>query len=208
MEALAEFWAWVATIDWTMLNPATFGEWIAQYPEYGLLFAIAFALFVSFTPLPMETIAIMNGLWFGPLVGAIYTWIGALIAATLAFFIAKLIGYPLVKRLLPKRAFGHMEDLVRRRGPPALIAIRMIPAIPFTVINYGAGVTPLKWQTFVWTSALGFVPPTILFVYLGNTMREQPLLGMGLLVVIAIAAFTCAVLISRRMGREASPVAE
>jgi len=205
MEALSDLWAWVMAIDWSMLDPTTFGAWVTQYPEYGLLFAIAFALFVSFTPLPMETLAIMNGMWFGPLLGAIYTWIGALIAATLAFFIAKLIGYPLVKRLLPGKSFARLERTIARNGPPTLIAIRMIPLIPFTVINYGAGVTPVKWQTFVWTSAVGFIPPTILFVFLGNMMGERPVLGLGILAGIAALVFATAILISRR--REASPAA-
>ncbi len=171
------------------LNPQRFGAWIEQYPAWAPLISIAFAIFVSLTPLPMETIAIMNGMWFGPRVGGVLTWVGALIAAMLAFCIAKVLGYPVVRRMMPKGLFRRMEEVVERHGPPMLIMVRMIPLIPFTVINYGAGVTTVKWRTFLWTSAVGFILPTILWVSVGDMMRERPALGILVLTVLAVATF-------------------
>ena len=164
-------------------------EWLNTYPRWAPFIAIGFALFVSLTPLPMETIAIVNGMFFGPVLGSLYTWIGALIASMVAFTIAKTIGYPLVKRLLPDTAFNVMERIVEKDGPPTLVMIRMVPLIPFTVINYGAGVTSLHWFTFLWTSAIGFIPPTIMFVTMGDIMMDNPKLAIGGLVTMAILSF-------------------
>lgn len=171
------------------LTPDQFGEWIEQYPAWAPLIAIGFALFVSLTPLPMETIAIVNGMWFGPVVGGILTWIGALIAAMLAFTIAKLIGFPIVSRLLPKAAFYRMQQAVDDHAPSTLVMVRMIPLIPFTVINYGAGVTTVRWRTFLWTSAVGMAPPTILWVTLGHMMMTEPALAFMILFGLAVFSF-------------------
>jgi uncharacterized membrane protein YdjX (TVP38/TMEM64 family) len=171
------------------LTPDQFEEWVGQYPAWAPLIAIAFALFVSLTPLPMETIAIVNGMWFGPIVGGVLTWVGALIAAMLAFTIAKLIGFPVVSRLLPEAAFLRMQQAVDDHAPSTLVMVRMIPLIPFTVINYGAGVTTVGWRTFLWTSAVGMAPPTILWVMLGHMMRTQPVAAFAILFGLAVVAF-------------------
>jgi len=180
------------------LTPDQFEEWIENYPAWAPLIAIAFAIFVSMTPLPMETIAIVNGMWFGPVLGSLLTWVGAMIAAMLAFFLAKLIGYPLIKRLMPDRTFQRMEDAVNHHGAPTLIMVRMIPLIPFTVINYGAGVTTVSWCTFFWTSALGMLPPTILWVALGDMMRTQPGLAFTILFALAFFSFFAVRVMRRR----------
>ncbi len=199
-------WHTLRSVVWEVINPGQFEDWLQAYPAWAPLIAIGLALFVSLTPLPMETIALINGMWFGPWAGSFFTWLGALIAAMLAFSIAKLIGHPLVKRLLPDRAFARMEEVVDRHGAPTLIMIRMIPLIPFTVINYGAGVTHMRWQTFLWTSALGMIPPTIVFVTLGDRMVEQPVLAFGGLIAIAVSSFFLVRFIRRRM--EPTPAAE
>ena len=186
------------TALWAMLSPENFSAWVEQYPQWAPLIAIGFAIFVSMTPLPMETIAIANGMWFGPIVGGILTWVGAMVAAILAFLIAKLIGFPLVSRCLPKKAFERMQEAVENHGPSTLVMVRMIPLIPFTVINYGAGVTTVSWRTFLWTSGVGMLPPTILWVALGDMMRTRPLVAVAFLVVLALASFFAIKLTRRR----------
>lgn len=171
------------------IDPEQIQDWLNTYPQWAPLIAIGFAIFVSLTPLPMETIALVNGMFFGPLLGSVYTLLGALIAAMIAFAIAKTIGYPFVRRMLPDSAFHTMERIVDKEGAPTLVMIRMVPLIPFTVINYGAGVTSLHWFTFLWTSALGMIPPTILFVTMGDLMLENPKLAIGGLITMAITSF-------------------
>jgi len=173
----------------TSIDPEQIQGWLNTYPQWAPLIAIGFAIFVSLTPLPMETIAIVNGMFFGPVLGSFYTLLGALIAAMIAFTIAKTIGYPFVRRILPDKAFHTMERIVDKEGAPTLVMIRMVPLIPFTVINYGAGVTSLHWFTFLWTSAIGMIPPTVMFVTMGDIMMENPKLALGGLLSMAVFSF-------------------
>lgn len=196
---LAGFFGDIAAwFEWA--SPAQFETWIKDNPMYAPLIAVALVILVSLLPLPMETIAIVNGMMFGPWLGSALTWIGALIAAMLAFCIARLLGFPLMQRFVPEEKFQRFKAITRRHGSPTLIAIRMVPLIPFTVINYGAGITPLRWQTFLWTSAVGLIPPTIVFVALGDLMMSEPLLAWGGLGVIALVSFCVVALIKRRAG--------
>jgi len=197
--ALAQGFDAAALMD--SLTPDQFEEWIENYPAWAPLIAIAFAIFVSMTPLPMETIAIVNGMWFGPVLGGFLTWLGALIAAMLAFCIAKLVGFPLVSRLLPQAAFQRMKEAVDDHAPSTLVMVRMIPLIPFTVINYGAGVTTVSWRTFFWTSAVGMIPPTILWVSLGDMMRTDPALAFVILIGLALVSFLAVKRFRRRWDK-------
>ncbi len=195
--AMAGFFGGVgAWFEWA--NPQQFEAWIRGNPMWAPLIAVGLVVLVSLLPLPIETMAIVNGMMFGPWLGSALTWVGALIAAMIAFCIARFIGHPLVERYLPPRAFQRLESITHAHGAPTLIAIRMIPLLPFTVINYGAGVTPVRWQTFLWTSAVGMIPPTIVFVALGDLMMTDPWLAWGGLGAVALLSFSVVAVINRR----------
>jgi len=141
------------------------------------LMSIMAMVIVSFLPLPAETVAVANGMAFGRWTGFSLTWFGAMIAACLAFYIAKTLGRPLIARILPARMIARFESMIENRGAPFLLFVRMIPFVPYTIVNYGAGLSPVRFSTFFWTSALGMTPPIFAFVSAGAMMRDDPWLG-------------------------------
>jgi len=160
--------------------------------------AVAAMIIVSFLPLPAETVAIANGAVFGRLTGFILTWIGAMIAAFIAFGLARWLGRPVINRILPGQALEKFESLVRRRGAPVLLLARMIPFVPYTVVNYGSGLSPVKFRTYAWTSAVGMAPPIFAFVSIGALMKDQPWIGWVSLAAI-IAVFALLAYYTRRL---------
>jgi len=163
---------------WSFLwDGARYEALIARAGPWAPLMAIAAMIIVSFLPLPAETVAIANGMVFGRVEGFIITWVGAMIAAALAFALARTIARPLVLRFVDAARLAHFERAVDRRGAPFLLLVRMIPLIPYTVVNYGSGIAPVKFRTFLWTSAIGMAPPIFAFVSIGALMTEQPWLG-------------------------------
>ena len=139
--------------------------------------AIGAMVVVSFLPLPAETVAIANGAVFGRWLGFLLTWAGALLAALLAFCLARWLGRPLVERFMPKAAAARFDEMVERRGAPFLLLARMAPFVPYTVVNYGSGLSSVRLTTYLWTSALGMIPPIFAFVSIGALMTEQPWIG-------------------------------
>ena len=145
------------------------------------LLAIGAMIAVSFLPLPAETVAIANGMVFGRAEGFILTWIGAMIAAALSFVLARTIARPLIYRFISQERIARFEYAVEKRGAPFLLLVRMIPLIPYTIVNYGSGMAPVRFHTFLWTSAIGMAPPIFAFVSIGALMMDQPWLGWMML---------------------------
>ncbi len=162
---------------------------VKELGPWAPLLAIAAMVIVSFLPLPAETVAIANGMVFGRWEGFVLTWLGAMTAALLAFGLARCLGAPVIKRMLPKTMLENFEALVERRGAPFLLLARMIPFIPYTVVNYGSGLASIRLRTYVWTSGIGMAPPIFAFVSVGALMTEQAWVGwLGLAAAIAVFA--------------------
>jgi len=175
----AEFWS-------IFLDPEKYRAFIDQLGPWAPVGAVGAMIVVSFLPLPAETVAVANGAAFGRLEGFVLTWIGAMIAALIAFCLARVLGRPIVNRILPEKMLAGFEDRVRRRGAPFLLLARMIPFVPYTVVNYGSGLSPVTLRTYLWTSAIGMAPPIFAFVSVGALMMEQPWIGwVSLFAVIA-----------------------
>lgn len=178
----------VASDIWSVfLDPERYRELAHDAGVWAPVLAIFAMVVVSFLPLPAETVAIANGAVFGRLYGFIFTWIGAMLAALIAFALARWLGRPIIARFIPQKASERFEALVERRGAPFLLLARMIPFIPYTVVNYGSGLSPVKLRTYIWTSAIGMSPPIFAFVSVGALMMEQAWLGwVSLGAVIAV----------------------
>lgn len=182
----AEFWAFL----W---DAERYEALVAELGPSAPLLAVVAMIIVSFLPLPAETVAVANGMAFGQWAGFALTWLGAMIAALIAFCLARWLGQPIINRILPARMLDKFERQVERRGAPFLFFVRMIPLVPYTVVNYGSGLSPVRLRTYLWTSAIGMAPPIFAFVSAGAMMKDQPWLGwvtIGAIVVIcALLAF-------------------
>ncbi len=165
-----EFWSFL----W---DAARYEALVEQAGPWAPVFAIAAMVIVSFLPLPAETVAIANGMAFGQGTGFLLTWIGAVVAASIAFWLARSLGQPIIYRVLPPRTMAGFERRALRWGAPFLLLVRLIPFIPYTVVNYGSGLAPIRFRTYLWTSAVGMTPPIFAFVSAGAMMKESPSLG-------------------------------
>jgi uncharacterized membrane protein YdjX (TVP38/TMEM64 family) len=180
---------------------ATDASWCGWWPHFSLdriqnlvrsagawAVAVSIALMVlhSFVPFPAEFITVTNGLVFGFTKGVVVTWVGAMLGAMLAFALARSLGRPYVLRRLSKEREAQLEKWVDRIGTDTLLIGRFIPAISFNLMNYGAGLAPVTWWTFLWTTAIGILPVTILMVWAGGRLDEIPLWAWALLALTAL----------------------
>ena len=93
-----------------------------------------------------------------------------MIGAALSFGAARFLGAPAVERLLSGRQ-GHVVARWRSR-PLLLLLIRLIPIISFNLINYVAGAAGVPWWSFLWTTAIGILPITVVSVVTGDRILE------------------------------------
>ena len=130
-----------------------------------LVYIIMFAL-VPLTLFPDSVLAIGGGLIFGLFKGYIYTLIGALIGASLSFYISRKLGRNFVKKLTKEKLDG-IEYMINSKGFFVVLMLRLIPLFPFDIISYGAGLTSIKYKDFLFATIIGTIPGILVFTNIG-----------------------------------------
>jgi uncharacterized membrane protein YdjX (TVP38/TMEM64 family) len=133
-----------------------------------------------------------------PLIMAVW-----LINAVLAYWIGRHAARPVLYRFINRERFDRFELLAERGGVTLLLSMRLVPIVPFSLFSYAAGAARVPLGRFIWTTAIGYLPLTAVFVYLGSQLEElsptDPILWIGALVLIAL------VLLTARLRRMISP---
>lgn len=131
----------------------------------GFALALAYAL-VTLTPAPKNVFSIAAGLAFGFWTALLWVYLGALLGAAVAFALGRALGRDAVERFTGARV-ARLDDLLARRGLLAVLGARLVPVVPFTVINYTAGLTAVRRRDYALGTALGIIPGTVAYVALG-----------------------------------------
>lgn len=146
-------------------------EVVAEIRSWGAWSAVASIVLMilhSFVPFPAEIVAVANGVLFGPILGTVITWTGAMLGATLAFALSRWLGRPFVDMMINSRQRATLDAWVARQGAGALLFSRFVPVISFNLINYAAGLTTISWWTFLWATGIGILPLTVAMVVMGD----------------------------------------
>jgi uncharacterized membrane protein YdjX (TVP38/TMEM64 family) len=132
---------------------------------------------------PAEILDAATGYVFGfgwgfPLVMA--SWV---LSGLAAYAVGRHAARPLLYRLAGEERFLRIERLVNRGGWEVLIAARLIPIMPFSLMGYVCGAARVPLVRFTWTTALGYAPITAYFTYLGSKLEgfsiEDPIVWIG-----------------------------
>lgn len=153
---------------WPHLPLDRLDDFIRGFGPWSAAASVGLMILHSFVPFPAELLSMANGAVFGVLPGVAITWVGAMLGAFLAFGLARAFGRPLVLKLLNTEQEHLLESWVERLGTDALLLGRFIPLISFNLMNYAAGLAPVSWWTFAWTTGLGILPLTVLMTVMGD----------------------------------------
>ena len=148
---------------------AGLGTWAPW--TYMAMFAVLPAFFF-----PVAVLALAGGVAFGLWQGALYTFLGAVVNCSLMFWMARYLGREQVEELLQKRLDPkwreRLSKLEGREGFVLLIVLRLIPAVPYNLINYAFGLTGMKYPAYILASALGIIPGTFAFINIGDKSMD------------------------------------
>lgn len=131
----------------------------------GALYAAVYAA-ATLSPLPKSVFTLAAGAVFGLAQGLLVVVVGACAGAVLAFYLARAVGRDGLHRLTGVRTH-RLDEQLARRGFLTVLVARLIPVVPFTIVNYLAGVTTLRMPVFLAATALGMLPATTAYVALG-----------------------------------------
>lgn len=151
----------VAARDWIRLHPA----------PAALLFAIVYVA-VTGLSLPGATIlTLIGGSLFGLWTGTLLVSFASIIGATVAMVVARYFLRDFVERRFPA-AVAKVNHGVASDGARYLFALRLIPVIPFFLVNLAMGLTRMPVLTFAWVSQLGMFPGTVVYVNAGQQLAS------------------------------------
>lgn len=171
--------------------------------EAGLLapvvFALAYALAVT-VMFPASPLTIAAGALFGPVLGVGVTLVGATAGALGGFGLARVVGRRPVEQLAGRRVRA-IDRFIAERGLVALLILRFVPLIPFSVLNLVAGVSALRLRDYALGTALGIIPGTVAFVAVGGTLDDPTSPAFVAAVGLLVGVMVVAGLVARRMRR-------
>jgi uncharacterized membrane protein YdjX (TVP38/TMEM64 family) len=107
---------------------------------------------------------------FGPYKGFAYVWVGAMLGASMAFFIGRFLGREFAASLIGNRLKKY-DDAIERNGFATVLYLRLV-YFPFTPMNFGMGLTKVRFWDYLWGTGLGILVGTFIFTFFIGTLKE------------------------------------
>jgi uncharacterized membrane protein YdjX (TVP38/TMEM64 family) len=163
-------------------------DWIDDLGAAGplLFIPISAALTVALFPGPL--LAGASGLLFGTALGTPVSIASATLGATLAFSLSRWWAHDAVEALAGSR-LQALRSWVARRGFLSVLYARIVPGVPYSLVNYAAGLTPIALRAFVAATALGVAPRAFAYTALGGSLGDlgSPEAIIAIVVLVAMA---------------------
>jgi len=182
--------------DWlTQLQSFVRGAGPLGYVLYVVVYAIVGLFFSSLV------LTIGAGALFGTVGGTLVTLAGATLAATIAFLLARTVLRSRVERLVASRPkFAAVDRAVAREGARIVFLVRLAAIFPFLFVNYAFGLTGIRTGAYVLATALGIIPATVVFVYLGAAgaaLATQTATAKAVTIAGAVLAVIASIFVAR-----------
>ena len=158
-----------------------------------LVYGAAFLIYVVVTGLSLPGAAVLTlvyGWYFGLFRGFLLVSFSSTAGATLAFLLSRFLFRNMIQNRFGQR-LASFNQALEKEGPFFLFTLRLIPAVPFFVINAVMGLTPIRTLTFWWVSQLGMLAGTLVYVYAGSSVPNlQTLADKGIKAVFTPSQLT------------------
>jgi len=130
-----------------------------------LVYAVGVCLFV-----PGTLITTIGAAIFGPYWGFLYVWVGAMIGASTAFFAGRGLGREFAASLVGDRLRKY-DDAIERNGFATVLYLRLV-YFPFTPMNFGMGLTKVRFRDYFFGTGLGIIVGTFIFTFFVGTVKQ------------------------------------
>jgi uncharacterized membrane protein YdjX (TVP38/TMEM64 family) len=188
------------------LRPGEMREWADReirepVDDLGLAGPLLFLAVMSCATVllfPGPVTAALSGLLFGTAVGFPTTLGVYVLGGCLAFAIARWWAHDAVAELVARRRkLSAVRELIGRRGFLAVLYTRITPGVPYNLVNYAAGLAPIRIVAFAGATAIGGAPRAFAYTALGGTLGDlrstEALVAVGVLAGVGILGLTLGV---------------
>ena len=170
-------------------------DWIDGTGVVAPLAFVALSSLLTVVLFPGPLLAGASGLLFGTAVGTPLSILSATLGATVAFSLARWWAHDAVEELAGPRVQA-LRAWVGRRGFVSVLYARIAPGVPYTLVNYAAGLTPVALGSFVAATATGVAPRAFAYTALGGSLGDlrspEAIIAVVVIVVMAVVGLALA----------------
>lgn len=135
------------------------------------LFIGAYFVTTAFSIPGAAILTLTSGFLFGPFVGTLAANVGATLGALVVFLVTQnILGRSLQEKY--EDQLTKFNQAFEKEGVSYLLALRLIPAVPFFLVNILAGLTKVKVVTFLWTTSLGILAGSFVYAFAGSNLAN------------------------------------
>ena len=192
----------IIMVVFILVNIYGFGEqleelqsWIHGLGPWGPVAFFLIYLGAVIATIPGTIFGVIAGALFGSVNGVILISISSTVGASLTFLIARYFARDAVTRLLAKNdTMRKLDQLTQDHGVIMVAITRLVPFFPFTLLNYGFGLTKVSFKTYVFWSWLCMIPGTIIFVVGADAITQTITQGRVPWTLIGVVIIACIIL--------------
>jgi uncharacterized membrane protein YdjX (TVP38/TMEM64 family) len=172
-------------------------DWIDGYGVAGPLVFIVVSAALTPCLFPGPLLAGASGLLFGTVLGTPIAIVSATLGAVLAFALARWIAHDAVERLGPSHPrLAALRAWVGRRGFWSILYARILPGVPYSLVNYAAGLSPVTLRAFATATAIGCAPRAFAYTALGGSIDDlgspEAIAAFAMLIILALVGLVAA----------------
>ena len=156
-----------------------FAEWVKGLGVWGPVAFIAGYVVAAVLFIPGSLLTLAGGAIFGLTKGVMIVFLAAVLGSSAAFLVSRYVARSSIERRLAGNArFDAIDRAVGAQGRKIVFLLRLSPVFPFTLLNYGLGLTNVRFVDYV-IASIGMLPGTLLYVYYGKVIGDVAALAGG-----------------------------
>ena len=140
-------------------------DWIGSLGAFGPVAFCALYMTAAVAMVPGIALTVGAGALFGSVWGSIYVSIGSTLGSAVSFLVARYVARDSVSGWLSENPrFRRLDEMTERHGAMIVAITRLVPIFPYNLLNYGYGLTKVRFATYVFWSWLCMLPMTVVYV--------------------------------------------
>lgn len=166
--ALATLVVAAALLVWRLGGAADVRATVAAAGIWAPLLFFGVHALVTISPFPRTIFTVAAGVLFGSAAGIALIVAATALSAVAAFWLVRAAGSDVLERHAPRAAVAWVRARLDRSGLLAMISLRLIPALPFSVLNYASALSGVRFLPYLIGTVVGMLPGTAAVVVLGD----------------------------------------
>ena len=135
-----------------------------------ILFIVFMGIQSVAVPIPSEIVLLSSGLLWGPWGGFILSMVGCFITGTMAYYISRKGGRPIVEKFIGKENIELVDYYIEKYGAPVIAILRAIPIMAFDPVSYVSGLVKISYKKYITATMIGSIARSIFWAWLGSTL--------------------------------------